>query len=80
LRTQLNLFRIADVVVEEGYFLSPAEPPRTVYNRPDAADSWSVRWETKHLDALCRRFDVSLAPDVLGAAFADRWEFPVGLY
>lgn len=65
LRTQLNLFQIADVVVEEGYFLSSAGPPSGNHDQLDMVDSWSVRWETRHLDALCRRFEVPLVPDLL---------------
>jgi len=72
LRAQLRLLQISDVVAELGYFLAPTAA-RDAFG---AAESWSVSWEARHLDMLRRRFEVPLATDVLGAAFAGHWEFP----
>jgi hypothetical protein len=72
LRTQLRFFRISDVIVEEGYFLSPTASRVG----PDVTEPWSVTWETRHLEVLCRHFRIALPPDILGAAFVDRWKFP----
>lgn len=71
LRNQLSSSQVSNVVVEAGYFLSPCS-----VHYPLANESWSVRWETRHLNALRQKFEVSLATDVLGAAFAGRWELP----
>lgn len=76
LRIQLDVLGIADIYVEEGYFLSPDGPSKMTGNQSGMADSWSVNWEPGHLDALCQTFEVALVPDILGAAFVRHWKFP----
>jgi Subtilase family len=76
LRIQLDTIGLADVHVEEGYFLSSGGSSKMTGNRRVMTDSWSVNWEPRHIEALCRNFEVKLMPSILGAAFVRHWNFP----